>query len=82
MNFKATSSNLLHFFLFLIGGVTLPFSRYLYSKVRESEKKFSRLILNQGEIDFLNYYNINFYPLSKPDTYCVDCDKLRELFCN
>ena len=78
--------NFLQRFLFTVflikGGAVLPFSRYLYSKVKESNSKFSNLILNQDEINFLSCFEVDFYPVDNTNTYCVNCDKLRKLFCN
>ena len=61
----------------------MPFSRYLYSKVMEQSKdRFSYLVLNKEEIEFLSNIHITFYFDKDLQLYVVDTKRLKELFSN
>ena len=65
--------------------IKLTFSRYLYSKVKEANTKFVLLVLNKNEIEFLNMFNVDFYKLeskANPNTYLVNSEEVKKLFCN
>lgn len=62
----------------------MPFSRYLYCKVKEATQDEISLILTPSEIEFLKSANV---PLKKnkngvKDNYLVSSNLLKHLFCN
>lgn len=62
----------------------MPFSRYLYCKVKEATQDEISLILNPSEIEFLKLADV---PLKKNkngvvNNYLVSSNLLKHLFCN
>lgn len=57
-----------------------PLSRYIYSKVTEATTKFITLLLTPNEILFLEKYDVPYYKVA--DTYQVDANRLKTLFCH
>ena len=57
------------------------FSRYLYSKVMESNTVFINMLLEDYEIEFLKKYNI-FYKKNINGTFLVNSSQIKSLFCN
>ena len=62
----------------------MPFSRYLYCKVKEAREDEISLILNSSEIEFLKSADV---PMKKKENgtvnnYLVSSNLLKHLFCN
>ena len=62
----------------------MPFSRYLYSKVKEATQDNISLVLTQTEIEFLKFHHIPFEKNSNNEipSYTVSSKLIKCLFCN
>lgn len=62
----------------------MPFSHYLYGKVKEAKTDLIVLILNEEEIKFLKNFNISFSQsddIESESRYIVNSKQLKDLFC-
>lgn len=55
-------------------------TRYLYTRVMQTDTKFASLILGKDEEDFLKKYDIEYH--KEKGRYIVNCDELKSLFCH
>lgn len=60
----------------------MVFSRYLYSKVKEAKSVFVKMLLNDQELYFLEKYDIHFFKSTDKESYWVNSEELKVLFCN
>lgn len=58
----------------------MVFSRYLYSKIKETNHGTVSLILNKNELDFLEQNHIHYK--KNGIYYVVNSDEVKALFCN